>query len=122
MRWLLSIFAVLSLSGCPGTLNQVAGTGALYHTRCSATMQAKGEEYHARCTPPKCTQGFTDGPINQVVVALDPGKKVVGYAERICYQDLSDASRLFQTPEPADLESADTPPAEDGDERPPPTQ
>jgi len=34
--------------------------------------------------------------VNHVVVALDPGEKVIGYAERVCLQDLSNASALFQ--------------------------
>jgi hypothetical protein len=93
------------LTGCPGTLNQIAGTGAIYQTRCSATMEVKGETFVARCTPPSCTDTFTSGPVSHLVVALDPGKKIVGVAERICYQDLKDASHLFKTPTAQELAS-----------------
>jgi len=115
---------VFVLSGCPGTLNQVAGTGAIYDTRCSATMEAKGETYVARCTPPECTDTFTSGPVSHVVVAIDPGKKVVGYAERVCYQDLGEASRLFKTPSAQDIASQqkDAEVEEEDEERAPPTQ
>ena len=124
LRTAFALTAIALLTGCPGTLNQVAGTGAIYHTRCSATMEAKGETYQARCTPPSCTDGFTTGPISHVVVALDPGKKVVGVAERVCYQDLGDASRLFKTPTAQELASQkqDEEPDEKTDERPAPSK
>jgi hypothetical protein len=51
--------------------------------------------YRTQCTPEVCTTGFTSGPINHVVVAMDPGRKIVGLAERICVQDLARASGLF---------------------------
>lgn len=92
MRILASL---LPLAGCIDGLNQVAGTGALYHTRCSADMFQEAGQYRAQCTPEDCTAGFEPGPTSHVVVALDPGRKVVGYAERVCIQDLSRASRLF---------------------------
>ncbi|MCB9662525.1 MAG: hypothetical protein H6732_00270 [Alphaproteobacteria bacterium] len=84
-------------------LTQIAGVGALYHTRCSADMTADDGTYRARCTPEACAPGFTEGPVSHVVVALDPGRKIVGYAERLCLQDLSDAGTLFSPPvqEPA---------------------
>lgn len=88
--------AALLLAGCIQGVTQVAGTGSVYATRCSAVMEAKGEEFYARCTPPSCETQYTSGPVNHVVVAIDPGKKVLGYAERICIQDLSEASALFQ--------------------------
>ncbi len=124
LRPVTAIAAVFLLSGCPGTLNQVAGTGAIYSTRCSSTMEAKGEAFFARCTPPECTDLFISGPISNVVVAVDPGKKVIGYAERVCYQDLKEASRLFETPSPQDIASQqeDAEVSEEEDERPPPTQ
>ena len=124
MRTVTPFAAIILLTGCPGTLNQVAGTGAIYKTRCSATMEAKGETYVARCTPPSCTTSFTSGPVSHVVVALDPGKKVVGMAERVCYQDLSDASRLFKTPTAQELaaQKDDPAPAEEANERPSPSK
>jgi hypothetical protein len=87
-------FALLG-AGCISGLTQVAGTGALYYTRCSADMSLEGAVYRAQCTPEDCTLGFAAGPVNHVVVALDPGRKVIGYAERVCVQDLSRASGLF---------------------------
>jgi hypothetical protein len=89
------VLLLLPLTGCIDGLTQIAGTGALYHTRCSADMVQDGGEYRAQCTPEECTAGFEPGPIGHVVVALDPGRKVVGYAERVCVQDLSRASALF---------------------------
>ena len=83
-------------SGCVQELNQVAGTGATYSVRCSAQMDVKeGEVYEARCNPQSCEGSFVSGPVSHVVVALDPGRKLVGYAERICIQDLAQASGLF---------------------------
>lgn len=120
-----TVIAVATLSsGCGWTVQQVAGTGSVYQTRCSATMEAKGEAYFARCTPPECSDSFATGPVSHVVVALDPGKKVVGYAERVCYQDLEDASRLFKTVNAQDIASQqqDAGAAEEEGERPPPTQ
>lgn len=90
------VLAVLGTgSGCIQGLTQVAGTGVVYHTRCSADMRAEADGYFARCTPEACTAGFTTGPVSHVVVALDGDRKIVGYAERICFQDLSDASGAF---------------------------
>ena len=94
MKHVLPIGMIL-LAGCIDGVNQVAGTGAVYAVRCSAEMEVKGEEYFARCQPPKCTASFESGPVSHVVVALDPGKKLVGYAERVCIQDLAQASGLF---------------------------
>lgn len=90
----------LLLAGCISGLTQVAGTGATYTVRCSADMDARAGTYVARCTPEPCTEGFTSGPVGQVVVALDPGRKVVGYAERVCVQDLSEAASRFVPPTP----------------------
>ena len=77
-------------------VTQVAGTGSVYTTRCSAEMEVRGVEYHARCTPESCEPTYHSSAVNQVVVAIDPGRKLVGYAERVCVQDLSEASALFQ--------------------------
>lgn len=85
----------LGVSGCVSGLTQVAGTGAIYHTRCSADMVQEDGVYQARCTPEDCLDGFEAGPVNHVVVALDPGRKVIGYAERVCVQDLSNAAAQF---------------------------
>lgn len=89
MLWLLVLL------GCIDTLNQVAGTGAVHVVRCSAEMEVRGDAYFARCTPPPCLDGWAEGPTSHVVVAMDPGTKLVGYAERVCVQDLADASALF---------------------------
>lgn len=91
MAWALSLW----LLGCIESVQQVAGTGSIYTTRCSADMEARGTEYLAACEPPSCEPRYTSGPVSHVVVALDPGRKVVGYAERPCLQDLSEASKLF---------------------------
>ncbi len=87
---------LLLMTGCVQGLTQVAGIGSVYATRCSAVMDVKGDEFFARCTPPSCEPTYTPGPVSHVVVALDPGRKVVGYAEQVCIQDLSEASAMFQ--------------------------
>jgi hypothetical protein len=87
--------SLIVLTGCVDGLTQVAGTGALYHTRCSSEMAIRGVEYRAQCVPENCAPRFTSGSISHVVVAVDPGKKIVGYAERVCIQDLSEATGLF---------------------------
>ena len=85
MRIVAMFTLLLFLVGCvQGDFVQAGGT---YDTRCSASMQAKGEEYFARCTPAACEDGYVAGPVNHVVVAIDPGSKVLGYAERICLAD-----------------------------------
>ncbi|MBW2253223.1 MAG: hypothetical protein JRI25_01340, partial [Deltaproteobacteria bacterium] len=48
------ICAVLLLGGCVQGVTQVAGTGSVYTTRCSAEMEVRGVEYYARCTPKSC--------------------------------------------------------------------
>lgn len=89
---------------------QVAGTGATYTTRCSAEMEIAGPEYRARCTPPSCAARYTDVAVNHVVVALDPGTRLVGYAERICVQDLSTAAAVFSPViEPSNPNKSPTP-------------
>lgn len=103
-------FVVLAvgLSGCVQGVTQVAGIGSTYTTRCSATMEARGDEYFAQCTPPTCETTYTSGPVSHVVVAIDPGKKVLGLAERTCIQDLSEASALFQAASEAEAQADGT--------------
>lgn len=93
-RWPIAL--VLVLGGCVQGVTQVAGTGSVYTTRCSAEMEVRGHEYFTRCTPESCDTAYHSAAVNQVVVAIDPGKKLVGYSERVCVQDLSQASELFQ--------------------------
>lgn len=88
-------FAVLSLVGCIDGVQQVAGTGAVYSTRCSANMLPKGEGYETQCEPAPCALRYESVALNDVVVALDPGRKVIGVRERVCVQDLAAASALF---------------------------
>jgi hypothetical protein len=87
---------LLMATGCVQGVTQVAGTGAIYTTRCSAEMEVTGVEYLARCTPSTCAPGFEDRATNHVIVTIEPGQKLLGYAERVCVQDLSDASARFQ--------------------------
>lgn len=84
-------------AGCIQDLHQVAGTGAIYTTRCSSDMVAREGGYFATCSPDDCAPGFSAGPVSHVVVALDPGRKVIGVAERVCIQDLARASENFNT-------------------------
>lgn len=88
-----------TLIGCvQGDVANVAGNGVAYYTRCSGEMAIDGTTYTARCTPLSCEADYTDAGISHVVVAVDPGKKVVGYAERVCLQDLSDvATAIIQS-------------------------
>jgi hypothetical protein len=105
-----ALLVSLTLAGtsCVEGVTQVAGTGALYHTRCSSDMLLQDGAYKATCTPEDCTAGYAAGPISHVVVALDPGRKVIGYAERVCIQDLARSSGLFNPMlvEPSTLEPA----------------
>ncbi len=100
---------VLGLMGCVDTLNQVAGTGSTYATRCSAEMDVKGDVYLTRCEPASCLEGWQSGPVSHVVVAMDPATKLVGYAERVCIQDLSNATGLYPPAGEAELEVAPAP-------------
>jgi hypothetical protein len=86
---------LLLLAGCISGVTQVAGTGAVYTTRCSSDMDPTNGEYKARCTPPDCDTHFHSSTVSNVVVAFDPGNRVLGYAERVCLQDLSQASAMF---------------------------
>lgn len=92
----MALWLVWALAtGCIDKVTQVAGTGSLYTTRCSAEMEVDGHEYEARCTPPACAPRYSDVAVNHVVVAMDPGTRLVGYAERVCVQDLSNAAAMF---------------------------
>jgi hypothetical protein len=87
---------LLTPIGCLEGLTQVAGTGSIYTVRCSTEMEIKnGNQYFATCKPEACTGNYRSGPISHVVVALEPGKRLVGYAERVCIQDLAESSGLF---------------------------
>lgn len=89
---------VLTLLSCIESMEQSIGMGALYTVRCSAVMDARGDEYVARCTPPACAVAFTDMGLSQTVVAVDPGVKVVGTAERVCVQELQPRAVGVQSP------------------------
>lgn len=93
------------LSGCIDTVSQVAGTGSVYTTRCTAEMDVQGVEYTAACTPPTCIPGYTSASVSHAAVALDPGRKVIGVAERACVQDLSNAAALFNPPDAAEMKA-----------------
>ena len=95
-------FIALLFTACIDDVTQVAGTGSTYTTRCSAVMEVSGDEYSARCTPPVCRSNYEEAAMNHVVVAVDPGRKVVGYAERVCVQDLAQATALFQPAQPTE--------------------
>ena len=72
------------------------GIGSTYETRCSSKMTLEGEEYKAACTPPACIEGFIDAGTSQYVVAIDPGKKVIGSAVRACILDMSQIGMIQQ--------------------------
>lgn len=112
MRWSA---CCLLLSGCVNGVNQVAGTGAIYHTRCSSDMLPIDGQYRAQCEPEPCLSSYVTGPVSHVVVALDPGRKIVGYAERVCIQDLARSSGLFNpvmVEQAADQQAAQQPVAD----------
>lgn len=76
------------LFGCAENVDYAMGIGAVYTTRCSAEMKVSGVEYQADCAPPACDPNFKDVGVSHGAVAIDPGVKVIGYAERTCIQDL----------------------------------
>lgn len=89
----------LAFVGCvQGDLSQTVGDGANYETRCSSEMEVRGVEYFAQCTPSSCGEGYTSGPVSSVVVAIDPGKKIIGYATRVCVQDSTHMTEFVSTP------------------------
>ncbi|MBN1335829.1 MAG: hypothetical protein JXB39_07690 [Deltaproteobacteria bacterium] len=87
----LAIAALSMLVGCNNTFDYAMGWGAVYTTRCAARMAVEGDTYRALCEPPPCSEGFVSVAVSHAVIALDPGVKVLGNAERTCVQD---ASRL----------------------------
>ncbi|MEZ4321081.1 MAG: hypothetical protein R3F61_26615 [Myxococcota bacterium] len=89
----------MALLGCIDTVSQVGGTGSTYTTKCTAEMEVSGVIYTAACTPPTCMPGYTSAAVSHAGVALDPGRKLIGVAERACVQDLSTAAALFQPPD-----------------------
>ena len=93
MRYTIPL--AIMLTGCVDEVNQVAGVGAIYTTRCSSRMTPKEAVFEAQCEPSPCEPTFRSVAINQVVVAIVPNTEVVGYAERVCIQDLSKASQFF---------------------------
>lgn len=91
------------LLGCIQHLDQIGGTGSIYATKCTSDMDPTADGYVATCTPPTCMKGYTDAGVSHVAVALDPGRRVVGVAERACVQDLSIAAAQFEAPDPAEM-------------------
>ncbi len=106
-------FALIPV-GCIDSVTQVAGTGAIYSTKCSGEMEVRGGQYYVQCDPPTCDTRFKSSAINHVVVSLDPGRKIIGYSERICVQDLAESSGLFNPamlpPEPVEATPSNSPP------------
>ncbi len=94
---------VFLLAGCIQHLDQIGGTGSVYTTRCSSDMEPTERGYRASCTPPTCIRGYTDAGVSHAVVTLDPGRRVLGVAERVCVQDLSNAAALFETPDASQM-------------------
>lgn len=94
-RRFAAILSLATTGGCIDNLHQIAGTGAVYTSACAADMLPQGLTYEAQCEPPPCVEGYTTAPVSHRVVALDPGRKIVGVAERVCIQDLARASGLF---------------------------
>ena len=110
------MLGLLTLVACIESLNQAAGTGAVYITRCASEMSISEDSvYTTRCTPPPCEGQFESGPISHAVVTIEPGRRIVGNAERVCIQDLAQATGLFN-PALFPEEPTEPPPAE----RPPP--
>ena len=92
---------LLALLGCnSGTLELHQGVAASYTTRCSSRMTVKEDVYTVDCAPPLCHADFEEVAMSHVVVAIDPGEKLVGYAERTCLQTL----QALQETEPGVLE------------------
>lgn len=98
---------LFTLLGCIDTVSQVGGTGSVYTTSCSAEMEVEGVQFTAACSPPTCIQGYTDAAVSHVAVALDPGRKVIGLAQRTCVQDLSNAAALFEPPDGEEMQLGD---------------
>jgi hypothetical protein len=77
-------------------MSMTQGIGSTYETRCSAKMTLDGDEYKAACTPAQCIEGFIDAGVSHQVVAIDPGKKVVGSGVRACILDMSQIGLIQQ--------------------------
>jgi hypothetical protein len=93
----------LWLLGCIQDLDQIGGTGSIYTTKCTSDMDPTPRGYQATCSPPSCLDGYTDAGVSHVAVTLDPGRRLVGIAERACVQDLSLAAAQFEQPDPAEM-------------------
>lgn len=87
---------LLPLVGCAESMSMTQGIGSTYETRCSAKMTLEGDEYKAACTPTPCIEGFIDAGVSHQVVAIDPGKKVVGSGVRACILDMSQIGLVQQ--------------------------
>jgi hypothetical protein len=98
------ITLLLALACNSGTLEMNQGFGSVYTTRCSGRMSVQADVYTTDCAPPACHVDFEQVALSQVVVAVDPGEKVVGYAERTCVQTL----QKLQQSEPEILETPET--------------
>lgn len=103
---------VLLVLGCISHLQQIGGTGSIYTTSCTADMVQKDGAYEAGCTPRSCLPGYTDGGISHIATAMDPGRRVIGVAERACVQDLSNAAARFEAPDAAELQPGEADPTE----------
>ncbi len=79
---------LMMLIGCPESVVMNQGFGSVYTTRCSGRMSVTGDLYQVDCAPPPCHVDFEQVALSHVVVAVDPGEKIVGYAERTCVQTL----------------------------------
>ena len=58
MRVAIATLSLMCMTACFDDVNQVAGTGAVYTTRCSSSMEVKEGKFEARCTPASCTDRF----------------------------------------------------------------
>ena len=85
----LALLALTLVAGCNNEFDYAMGWGAVYTTRCAARMAVDGDTFRALCDPPPCSEGFVSAAVSHAVVALDPGVKVLGNAERSCVQDAS---------------------------------
>jgi hypothetical protein len=114
LRSIAAVAALTALVGCADSVTTTYGVGSDYTSKCSAKMALvteAGTEYRADCAPPTCAEGFIDAGVSHVVVAVDPGKKVVGYAERACILDFTKIGLV--TPEPGvEIGTDDDEPAE----------
>ena len=91
--------------GCISHLDQIGGTGSVYTTSCTGDMAQQNGEYTTSCTPRGCLPGYTDGGVSHIATALDPGRRIVGIAQRVCVQDLSEAAARFEAVEATKLET-----------------